>query len=199
MKSQSRAFNPMMAFKTRAVSEAPRMAGRFLKPHFDEVVRLHWPRIFRFVLASVGDNELAADLTQDCFSNAYQAWTQFRGDSSVYTWLKQIALNVIRNFARNKRLQFLRRATPIDNISVDCLTDSLAPCPEANAIRQHVLRTIWKVAEGVSAKQQQALRLRFVHDLELFEIAAVMGITEGSVKVHLFRAVQSIRKTLQNS
>ena len=173
------------------------MAGSSLKPHFDEVVRLHWPRIFRFVLASVGDNELAADLTQDCFSYAYQGWSRFRGDSSVHTWLRHIALNVIRNFTRSKRRQLLRRATPIDDISVDYLTDSITPSPEGNVIRQHSIQAIWKVAEDVSPKQQQALQLRFVHDLELFEIAAVMGITEGSVKVHLFRAIQSIRKTVQ--
>ncbi len=38
--------------------------------------------------------------------------------------------------------------------------------------------------------------LRFVEDMELLEIAAVTGMTEGAVKVHLFRAIRSIRKSM---
>jgi RNA polymerase sigma-70 factor (ECF subfamily) len=56
---------------------------------------------------------------------------------------------------------------------------------------------IWAAADAISPKQRIAMRLRFKADLELTEIATAMGITEGSVKVHLFRAVQSIRDRLQ--
>ena len=46
---------------------------------FDEVVRLYQPRIFRFLMASLGDRDLAESLTQDCFLKAYTARHQFRG------------------------------------------------------------------------------------------------------------------------
>src|SRR4051794_27643391 len=76
---------------------------------FDAVVALYQPRIFRFTLASVRDRDAAETLTQDCFVRAYRARGHFRGDATVQTWLMQIAINLVRDFARNQRLQFWRR------------------------------------------------------------------------------------------
>jgi RNA polymerase sigma-70 factor, ECF subfamily len=164
---------------------------------FDDVVQLYWPRVFRFVLASVRDRDVAEDLTQDCFCKAYKGWDGFRGDSSVITWLMHIAVNVIRDFARNQRLQFWRRARVIDPACVDEYLADRTQSPEANVVMQEQLRAVWEAAERMSSKQRTAFLLRFVEDMELHEIAAVMGVTEGSVKVHLFRAVHAVRKTLR--
>src|SRR5438552_357414 len=98
---------------------------------FDEVVRLHWPRILRFVLRSVRDLAVAEDLTQDCFWKAYKGWKWFRGDSSVNTWLTHIAMNVIKSFARNKSIQFWRVPT-IDPTSIGERFPDPYPSPEAN-------------------------------------------------------------------
>ena len=76
---------------------------------FDRVVQVYWPRILRFILASVRDRDIAEMLTQDCFWNAYRGRKSFRGDSSLHTWLMRIAVNSIRKFLRNRRLQFWRR------------------------------------------------------------------------------------------
>jgi RNA polymerase sigma-70 factor (ECF subfamily) len=169
---------------------------RIEKEDFDEVVRRHRLPIFRFVLASVRDNDLAEDLTQECFWKAYQGWHQFRGDSSAYTWLRSIALNVIRNSVRNKTFQRLREAASIDTmIEHSCIDASTSP--ETHAILCDSIQRIWGAAARVSPKQQLALQLRFGREFEVHEIAAVMGITEGSVKVHLSRAVKSIRMTLR--
>ena len=168
------------------------------KPHFDEVVRLHWPRIFQFVRRSVGDPDLAEDLTQDCFWRAYKSWPGFRGDSSVHTWLRRIALNVIRTFARKKAVQLLRCAVSIETINESQIKDQVSSCPEANAVKQDAVRAVWKAARRVSPKQRHALQLRFVHELEISEIAATMDASEGSIKVQLSRAVRSIRATLQS-
>ena len=73
---------------------------------FDRVMQLYWPRVLRFVMASVRDRDVAETLTQDCFWNAYRSRHTFRGDSSVNTWLMRIAVNSVRKFFRNRRLQF---------------------------------------------------------------------------------------------
>src|SRR5215471_15773362 len=90
-------------------------------PNFDEVVQQYWQRVFRFVLASVRDVNEAECLTQDCFCKAYKAWNRFRGDSSVETWLMHIAVNVVRDFFRNRRLQFWRRAPVVDAAEIGCI------------------------------------------------------------------------------
>lgn len=165
--------------------------------NFDEVVQLHWPRVFRFLLASVRDRQLAEDLTQDCFWKAYKGWKRFRGDSSVSTWLMHIAVNVVRDFARSRRLQFWRRAPSVDPVSVESWLPDSGRSPEANVMIQENVRAIWAAAEKVSPKQRTAFLLRFVEGMELLEIAEVMGISESAVKVHLFRAVHTVRKRLR--
>jgi RNA polymerase sigma-70 factor, ECF subfamily len=169
-----------------------------LTPHvapFDDVARLHWSPIFRFVLASVRDKHVAEDVTQDCFFKAYKGWKHFRGDSSVRTWLIRIALNVIHTSARGKRVQFWSHASLVDPTSMTEAVPDLKPSPETQVVFEERLRHIWKAVELTSAKQRTVFHLRFVEDLECHEIAERMGISEGAVKVHLFRAVQAVRKT----
>jgi RNA polymerase sigma-70 factor (ECF subfamily) len=164
----------------------------------DEILQSERPLILRFVEARVRDRDLAADLTQECLWRASRAWRGFRGDSSVNTWLRHIALNVIRNSARNMQRELLCSALPIERVLADWLADNCLS-PEATVVVRDTVRRIWKAAERVSPQQQLALKLRFIEDLELVEIAAVMDVTEGTVKVHLFRAIQSIRIALQVS
>src|SRR5215510_11192693 len=76
---------------------------------FDAVVYAYRPRIFRFVLASLRDRDAAETLTQDCFWRAYRSRNRFRGDASVNTWLMHIAVNLVRDFVRNRRIQFWKR------------------------------------------------------------------------------------------
>ena len=66
---------------------------------FDAVMRLYWPRVFRFALASLHDRDAAQTLAQDCFLKAYRGRAQFRGEASLQTWLMQIAVNLVSDDA----------------------------------------------------------------------------------------------------
>jgi RNA polymerase sigma-70 factor (ECF subfamily) len=165
---------------------------------FERVVQTYWPRIFRFVLASLRDQDAAETLTQDCFWRAYRHRSRFRGDSSVNTWLVHIALNLIRDFARNRRLQFWRR-TQRASVDAEAIMDWVPNrdvSPEANAVVKEQVAAVWAATKGLSERQRTVFLLRFVEDMDLLEIAAATGLTEGSVKVHLFRAVRSVRKQI---
>jgi RNA polymerase sigma-70 factor (ECF subfamily) len=162
---------------------------------FEEVTRLYWLPVFRFVLTVVRDKNVAEDVTQECFFKAYKGWKQFRGDSTVRTWLIRIAVNVIHNSRRGKHVQFWSRASHMDPTSISESIPDLKPSPEAQVVSEERLRQIWTAIELTSAKQQRVFHLRFREDLECHEIAERMGISEGAVKVHLFRAVQAVRNT----
>ena len=76
---------------------------------FSTVVATHRPQIFRFLLASTRDVDLAETLTQECFLKAHRNWGGFRGDSSAMTWLMRIAINLQKDHWRNRRMQFWRQ------------------------------------------------------------------------------------------
>jgi len=167
---------------------------------FDRIVQLHWPRVFRFVLASVRDRDAAQTLTQDCFLRAYRGRARFRGDSSVNTWLMRIAVNLVRDFSRNRRLQFWRSAQA-PNIDHGTIIEGVPHggiSAEKTAVLKEQVQAVWAATEALPERQRTVFILRFVEDMDLLEIAASMGLTEGAVKVHLFRALKSVRKRIRS-
>jgi RNA polymerase sigma-70 factor (ECF subfamily) len=165
---------------------------------FDAVARLYWPKIFRFALASLRDRDAAESLAQDCFLKAYRARRGFRGDASLSTWLMQIAVNLVRDSIRNRRLRFWNRtraAAPDFDLASQSLADR-GSSPEGAVLAKERLAAVWSAVETLSARQRTVFLLRFVEDLDLLEIAAVTGLREGTVKVHLFRALEALRKRM---
>src|SRR5580698_664856 len=162
---------------------------------FDEVVRLYRPRIFRFLMASLSDRDVAESLTQDCFLKAYNARHQFRGESSLSTWLTRIALNLVRDHLRSRRMRFWQRTrdTALDIVDIsDWLPDG-ASSPEAICLQQERVKEIWQSVEKLSRQQRTVFILRFVEELELSEIAETTGMNTSTVKSHLYRALRLVR------
>jgi RNA polymerase sigma-70 factor (ECF subfamily) len=165
---------------------------------FEALVRLYRPQVFRFALASLRDADAAETVTQDCFLRAYQARHRFRQDCSLRTWLIQIAVNLIRDRMRSRRLQFWRRAS-LRCLPVDVVRSTIADgarSPESQALLQQQVAAIWNAAECLPQKQRTVFLLRFVEDMDLLEIAAATGMKEGTVKSHLSRALRAVRERI---
>ena len=165
---------------------------------FDRVVRFYWPRILRFVLASVRDRDLAETLTQDCFWNAYRHREGFRGDCSLQTWLMKIAVNSVRKSARNRRLRFWRevRHSAMDAAAVANWLPDRSMSPEARTTVNEQVQAVWKATADLSERQRTVFLLRYMEDMSLAEIATATGLTENSINVHLFRAVRGVRQRM---
>jgi RNA polymerase sigma-70 factor (ECF subfamily) len=158
---------------------------------FDGVVRLHWPRIFRLILASVRDVENARNLTQECFARAWRSRDRFRGDAAISTWLTRIALNLVRSHESSGRLKFWRRAfrRSADVSEIGDWIPASGVSPEEAAATREQVEAVWTSLARLSDRQRNVFLLRFVEDMELGEIAAITGMKESTVRVHLFRAL----------
>jgi RNA polymerase sigma-70 factor (ECF subfamily) len=165
---------------------------------FARVVERHRPQIFRFLLASTRDVDLAETLTQECFLKAHRNWRHFRGESSAMTWLMRIAINLQKDHWRNRRLQFWRH-TRANAVDVDEASEWL-PSGERTAEQQLLAREqvghVWKAVQGLSERQRTVFLLRYVEEQELSEIAQSTGLSEGTVKAHLSRALGKVRAAL---
>jgi len=162
---------------------------------FDEVVRLYRPRVFRFLLASLRDRDVAENLTQDCFLKAYMGRAHFRGDSSLSTWLMKIAMNLVRDYLRSKRLKFWTktRETALDPVDVSDWIPDGRSSPEAAMIARTEVAHVWEAVSALPAKQRSVFVLRFVEEMELKEIAELTGMNPSTVKTHLYRALAAVR------
>ena len=177
---------------------APLSTAREALDDFDQLVRVHRSRIFRYILASLRDTDVAETLTQDTFVRAYRARESFRGDSSVGTWLMKIAVNLVRSQIASSRWKFWRQAERYGVNAAeagDWLADDRRT-PEDAALAREQVAAVWLVAETLSERQRTVFLLRFVEDMDLLEIAAATGMKEGTVKVHLFRALAAVREKL---
>jgi RNA polymerase sigma-70 factor (ECF subfamily) len=184
--------SPAASGATPWVSAMEKAAGL---TDFDAVVADFWPRIYRFALVSLRDRSAAESLTQDCFMRAWKSRHTFRGDAQVGTWLMQIAVNLIRDHARNRKLRFWLRTTQA-SVDVNAIGAFLADSrisPEMSVSARQQLAAVWSVTAELPERQRTVFLLRFVEDLDLLEIAAATGLSEGTVKTHLFRALNTVR------
>lgn len=165
---------------------------------FDSVVASHRAHIFRFLLASTRDVDLAETLTQDCFLKAHRNWSSFRGESTAMTWLMRIAINLQKDHWRNRRLQFWRQ-TRTNAVDLDEASEWL-PSGERTAEQRMLAKEqvghVWRAVENLSERQKTVFLLRFVEEMELKEIAETTGMGEGTVKAHLSRALARVRKEI---
>jgi RNA polymerase sigma-70 factor (ECF subfamily) len=170
---------------------------------FDELVREHQQRIFRVVMALVRDSELASNITQDCFVRAYEKRTTFRGDSSVSTWLIRIALNLVRDHARNRRQSFWKRLfQPHEESSAESAAETIRdtrPTPDQQFLAKEELNAVWSAVAELAPQQREVFVLRFSEEMSLDEIASVLDIKLGTVKAHLSRAVAAVRMRVRGA
>jgi RNA polymerase sigma-70 factor (ECF subfamily) len=161
----------------------------------EAVHTLYEPRVFRFLLLSVRDRDLAFSLTQDTFLAAWKSRDSFHGDCGIATWLMRIAVNLLRSHTRTETFKFWKRASA-DALDANDLSAQL-PHPSASAesslIAQQQLAKVWESVEQLSSHQRSIFILRFLDEVELSEIAQIMNMPVPTVKTHLYRALDHIR------
>lgn len=194
------AANKYTRMDTALTSALGTPATTLTAPDFDEIVRRHQRRVYRFLFMLLRDSDEADTLTQECFLRAYQGLPGFRGESSLETWLLRIAANLARDQVRNRKRSFWKRLLGLDDDNEHSPANRVASphaSPEQNLLAREEAQAVWRAAEQLSSQQRAVFLLRFVEEMELTEIAEVLGLRVGSVKSHLFRALQAVRAQLK--
>lgn len=169
--------------ETELVERASRGDERAFRTLYDRNVE----RIYRLVYRMVGDPDLAKELTQEAFVRVYQKLGQFRGEAAFSTWVHRIAVRVTLNGLRSVARHQDRERSLAD---VDRRVTPQAP-PEPG------LRD--RIAEAVNGLPEIYKTVFLMHDLEGYshgEIAASLGVAEGTSKARLFRARTQLRHVL---
>jgi RNA polymerase sigma-70 factor, ECF subfamily len=174
-------------------------AVSFVDTAFDDIVRLHQKRVYRVIFLLVKDTDAADTLTQECFLRAYQNLASFRGECRLDTWLLRIAVNLVRDHIKNRRVGFWKKLIGLDGAAEDGKIRIAAPhpSPEQMLLAREQLRAVWDAAADLSEQQRTVFMLRFAEELSLAEVAEILGLKVGSVKAQLFRATTHVRKTLK--
>ena len=198
---RTKASTKVMAAGTAVRPMTAEATEELASEEFARIVASHRPNIYRFLLASLRDVDLAETLTQECFLKAHRNWKEFRGESSAMTWLMRIAINLQKDYWRNRRIQFWRQ-TRTNTVDLAEASEWL-PSGERNAEQQMLAREqvaqVWRAVKKLSERQRTVFLLRYVEERELNEIAEATGLSEGTVKAHLSRALGRVRTELKGT
>jgi RNA polymerase sigma-70 factor (ECF subfamily) len=169
---------------------------------FEEIVRQHQRRVYRVIFLLVKDTDAADTLTQECFLRAYQKRATFRGECLLATWLLRIAVYLVRDYGKNRRISFWRKLVGLedDHLSGDGVPPQYAtpqPSPERILLAREALHAVWTTVACLAPQQQTIFLLRFAEEMSLAEIAEVLRLSVGAVKAQLFRATAKIRETMK--
>jgi RNA polymerase sigma-70 factor (ECF subfamily) len=161
----------------------------------DSIVALYQSRVFRFLLVQLRDRDAAETLTQETFLRAWTARASFREDCSIATWLIRIALNLARDHTRTNRFRFWKHvsASAVDVADVAASVPARGGSAETHLIAQQQVALIWETVAELTDRQRTVFLLRFLEEMEIPEIATVTGLPLGTVKSHLYRAINAIR------
>ncbi len=140
-------------------------------------------KVYRMALAILRDHGRAQDVTQDVFVKLWCALPSYDGRAAVSTWLYTIARNTCLSAARQESY---RRTTDLGSVE-EPRTPSITAMDVA--LRQSLAR--------LPETQRVILTLFYFEDRNVAEVAAMMGLPEGTVKSHLHRARRALGEMLE--
>ena len=147
----------------------------------------HAARVYRLAYRMCGDRDLAGDLTQDVFVRVFKQLGQFRGESAFTTWLHRVAVTTCLNTLRKVK-RFRGREVELDNAH-----DQGGKAPDRDPVLHEVLTT---AIEALPEALRIALVMHAIEGYTHVEIAAALGIAEGTSKSRVFEARAKLRETL---
>ena len=166
---------------------------------FEELVRRYQRQVANIIYLTMGDRADIEDLSQEAFLRVYKSLNRFEFDSSFYSWLYRIVVNLcIDEFRRRK----IRRTLSLDFFSEDRL-EKEQKSADLNTGLDEVLgnekkNVVRQALDKLSPDHKTALILREYNDLSYADIADVLKITPQAVKSRIFRARAELREFLKD-
>jgi RNA polymerase sigma-70 factor (ECF subfamily) len=169
---------------------------------FDLLVERYQERAYRIAWSIVRDREEAKDCSQDAFLRLHEAAGSFAGQSKFSTWFYRILVNCCLD--RQRRRRGWRRLVGWRDRRDDAPDEpdpvEQAPAPFVDPVvgldAEQRLSRVWALVEELSPQQRAAVTLSCREGLATKDIAAVLSLSEATVRVHLHRALSTLRRRL---
>lgn len=166
---------------------------------YTEIVNRYRKQIYHFIYRMVKDDAQAEDLTQETFIKAFRALASFNSNYAFTTWLYKIASNNCIDHFRKKRLSTYSLDTPMKSKDGELKRDfaDSDQGPESEMISKEKKTQIETAIESLPEKYRKAILLRHTKDKSYEEIAEILNVPLGTVKVRIFRAREMLKSQLK--
>lgn len=154
----------------------------------EEIYQEHAKTVYGFLLTKTQNSEVAEELTQETFYHAIKGIDQFKGNSSIATWLCSIA--------KNQWLQFLKKQKPYENLEEADIEGSLESAEDQVMKKQNRVE-LMKLLHQLEEPMREVMYLRISGDLSFREIGEIVGKSENWARVTFYRGKEKVQKEVR--
>lgn len=169
---------------------------------FELLVERYQERAYRIAWSVLRDREEARDCSQEAFLRLHESAGSFAGQAKFSTWFYRILVNCCLDQQRRRRswrrLVGWRDRRDADHEEPDPVEQAPAPFadPGESVDTERRLSRVWALVDELSPQQRAAVTLSCREGLATKEIAVVLNLSEATVRVHLHRALSTLRRRL---
>jgi RNA polymerase sigma-70 factor, ECF subfamily len=161
---------------------------------FNHLVVRYQEKVYWVARRFVHGHDAADDVTQEVFCKVYDSLREFRGESSVFTWLYRITVNISLNSVRRQRVREFFR---IDEM-FDAKDEDAVP-PDEALEREEQKTLIEEAIATLPEKQKSVFVLRYYEELPYEERSKVLKTSVGGLKANYFHAVKKIQEYVKRA
>lgn len=164
---------------------------------FEHLFNKFFDKIFNYALRRTGDPHLADDITSSTFMKAFDQIENFKWRGiSFSAWLYRIATNEINQLYRKSKRTIALSDDMKKNLADDRFTDTRLLEIEELVAKNEQFRKVHTALSRLKPKYQAALTLRYFENKSIKEIAAILDLSENTVKTHIHRGLSKLRDYL---
>lgn len=168
---------------------------------FDELVMKYSRKLYGLVYNMTSNKEDTHDLLQDIFAKAYRSLRRFRGNSTFYTWIYSIAVNMTLNFLKKRKR---RAGYSYDDVDSGIQNDPafIDQAHQSNPRRQSNIHELQKklneAMQSLSEDHRTVVTMFDIQGMPHAEISRILGVSEGTVRSRLYYAHQQLQVYLED-
>jgi RNA polymerase sigma-70 factor (ECF subfamily) len=164
------------------------------QPAYGQLVERYQRRLLGLLVHACGSHELAEDLAQETFTRAYQKLHLFEGRSSFYTWLCRVAMNLLANERRRKRIE---NQSAREGFEAIVLSNGVNGTAEQQIEKDELRQCVHAAIAMLDVERRTVLLLRDFDGLDYEQIAEALEIPIGTVRSRLHRARMELKSILE--
>lgn len=164
------------------------------QPAYGQLVERYQRRLLGLLVHACGSHELAEDLAQETFTRAYQKLHLFEGRSSFYTWLCRVAMNLLANERRRKRIE---NQSAREGFEAVVLSNGVNGTAEQQIEKDELRQCVHAAIAMLDVERRTVLLLRDFDGLDYEQIAEALEIPIGTVRSRLHRARMELKSILE--
>ncbi len=182
-----------------AASGEMQLVGRALAREggaFRTIIRMHNQRLYRIARSVVRNDSEAEDIVQEAYVRAFAQLGDFRGESSLATWLSRIVINEALGRLRKTR----RTVAMPQNLQAEIIKFPLNPSddPERTMAQRQILELVERATDRLPDVYRTVFVARVIEGLSIEETAELLDVRPETVKTRLHRARALVRKALDD-